>query len=282
MSNILLGSHVSMTKPDYLLGSAQIAMSYGANTFMVYTGAPQNSIRTPLNLLHVEEFKSYLRNQNIDINKIVVHAPYIVNLGTSDKRKHAISVQTLKTEVYRTFEIGCKFLVLHPGNATDTSREESIKNIADGINKINETNNGVTICLETMSGKGNEIGKTFQELAEIIKLVKNKHLIGVCLDTCHINDAGYEDANIDKILNDFDKTIGLKYLKVIHLNDSKNKIGSNKDRHENIGYGTIGFDTLLKYVYDKRLDGIPKILETPYYDGKPLYKQEISILKNKK
>jgi deoxyribonuclease-4 len=281
MSDILLGSHVSMSKPDYLLGSAQIAASYGANTFMIYTGAPQNSIRTPLNQLKIDEFKSYLKDQHINIKSVVVHAPYIVNLGTSDKRKHAISVQTLKTEIYRTYEIGCELLVLHPGNAIGISTDEAIRNIADGINKINRSNKGVVICLETMSGKGNEIGRTFEELAAIIDLVNDKHLIGICLDTCHINDAGYEDANIERVLNDFDKSIGLKYLKVIHLNDSKNKVGSNKDRHENIGYGTIGFDTLLKYVYDKRLDGIPKILETPYYDGKPLYKEEIKVLKTK-
>jgi deoxyribonuclease-4 len=281
MSDILLGSHVSMSKPDYLLGSAQIATSYGANTFMIYTGAPQNSIRTPLTQLRIDEFKSYLKDQHIDIKNIVVHAPYIVNIGTSDKRKHAISVQTLKTEVYRTYEIGCRLLVLHPGNAIDISKDEAIKNIADGINRINQSNKGVIICLETMSGKGNEIGRTFEELANIINLVNDKQLIGVCLDTCHINDAGYDGADIDKVLSDFDKTIGLKYLKVIHLNDSKNKIGTNKDRHENIGYGTIGFDTLLKYVYDKRLESIPKILETPYYDGKPLYKDEIKVLKAK-
>lgn len=270
-----------MTQPGYLLNSAQIAVGYGANTFMIYTGAPQNSIRTPLSKLNIPQFHEYLKQQNINIDDIVVHAPYIVNIGTSDRRKHAISVQTLKTEVYRTNEIGCKYLVLHPGNAIDISREEAIKNIANGVNEINKTNHNVVICLETMSGKGSEVGKIFEELASIIKLITNKKIIGVCLDTCHINDAGYNVSDIDLVLKKFDEIIGLEYLKVIHLNDSKNAKGANKDRHENIGYGTIGFETLLKYVYDKRLDNIPKILETPWWNDKPLYKYEIQILKNK-
>jgi deoxyribonuclease-4 len=263
MPKILLGCHVSMTKPNYLLGSAQTAVSFGANTFMFYTGAPQNSVRTPLNQLKIAEFRQYLKEHDLKISDLVVHAPYIINVATSDSRRHNIATQILKNEVYRTSEIGCRYLVLHPGSAIGISKTQAIANIAQAINKINLTNKDVIICLETMSGKGNEIGRTFDELAQIINLIDNKHLIGVCLDTCHINDAGYEDSNIDKVLNDFDQIIGLQYLKVIHLNDSKNVRGANKDRHENIGYGTIGFNTLLKYVYDKRLMTIPKILETP-------------------
>jgi deoxyribonuclease-4 len=252
-----------MTKPDYLLGSVQTAISYGANTFMFYTGAPQNAIRTPLNELKIPEFQAALKEHQIKIQDLVVHAPYIINLATRDPQRRAIAIHYLKIEVERTHKIGCRYLVLHPGNAVGISKQEAIDNIATSINKINETNQDVIICLETMSGKGTEVGRNFEELAQIINLVKHKNLIGVCLDTCHINDAGYEDADIDHVLNDFDRIIGLKYLKVIHLNDSKNAKGASKDRHENIGYGTIGFDTLLKYVYDKRLAGIPKILETP-------------------
>jgi deoxyribonuclease-4 len=246
MSDILLGSHVSMSKPGYLIDSLEEALSYGSNTFMIYTGAPQNSIRAALSLLHIEEFHKGLKEHNIDINNLVVHAPYIVNIGTSDARRNAISVQTLKTEIYRTHAIGCRYLVLHPGNATNNTREEAIINIAHSINKINKDNSHVVICLETMSGKCSEIGRTLEEIAAIIKNVEKKHLIGVCVDTCHINDAGYDDADIDKFLNSFDKLIGLKYLKVIHLNDSKNACNTHKDRHENIGYGTIGFDNLFK------------------------------------
>jgi deoxyribonuclease-4 len=263
MQKILLGSHVSMSKPDYLLGSARSAIGFKANTFMFYTGAPQNSIRTPLNRLRIPEFHQYLKEHDINIGNLVIHAPYIINIGSNENQKHAIATQILKTEVYRTKEIGCSYLVLHPGNAIGISKEKAIQNIAKAINEINQINKDVIICLETMSGKGSEIGRTFEELKQIINLIKNKHLIGVCLDTCHINDAGYDDKDIDQVLEGFDRIIGLHYLKVIHLNDSKNKKGANKDRHENIGYGTIGFETLLKYVHDQRLIDIPKILETP-------------------
>lgn len=263
MRQILIGSHVSMSKPDYLLGSLQEALSYNANTFMIYTGAPQNSIRTSLELLKVDDFQKSLKQHNIDINNIVVHAPYIINIGSSDKRKWHISLQTLKTEVYRTHKIGCKLLVLHPGNAVGIDKKEAIINIADAINSVNETNKDVVICLETMSGKGSEIGSNLSEIRQIINLVKNKKLLGVCLDTCHMHDAGYDVSNINNILEEFDKAIGLNYLKVIHLNDSKNKIGAKKDRHENIGYGDIGFETLNKWVHHSKLINIPKILETP-------------------
>ncbi|MDR2823152.1 MAG: deoxyribonuclease IV [Mycoplasmataceae bacterium] len=282
MPEILIGSHVSMSKPDYLLGSAQTALSYGANVFMIYTGAPQNSIRTPLGELKIEQFQKYLHEHNIDLRNVIVHAPYVMNLGSGDPKKHAISLQTLKNEVHRTCTIGAKYLVVHPGNAIEIPREQAIINIAKAINAINKINKNVVICLETMSGKGTEIGKTFEELANIIKLIDNKSFIGICLDTCHINDAGYSDKDIEKTLMDFERIIGLKYLKVIHLNDSKNPQGSSKDRHENIGYGTIGFETLLKWVHDPRLISIPKILETPYWKDKPLYKEEIQVLRNKK
>jgi deoxyribonuclease-4 len=169
-----------------------------------------------------------------------------MNIGTNDKRKSHISMSILNNEVNRTSAIKARYLIIHPGNATDTTKEQAIKNIASSINSINKKNNDVCICLETMSGKGNEIGSTFNEIKQIIDLIENKHLIGVCLDTCHINDAGYDVAKVDDILNEFEKVIGLKYLKVIHLNDSKNIKGAKKDRHENIGYGTIGFNNFIK------------------------------------
>lgn len=281
MNAILLGSHVSMSKPNYLLGSLSEALQYGANAFMIYTGAPQNSIRTPLQNLKINEFRKELTLNKIDIDHVIVHAPYIINLANCDPKKWHISLNILKTEVNRTKAIGCKYLVLHPGNAIGISIQEGITSIAKAINEINKINKDVVICLETMSGKGNEIGRTFDEIKSLINKINDKHLIGVCLDTCHINDAGYDVNKIDNLLKDFDHIISLKYLKVIHLNDSKNKIGTKKDRHENIGYGCIGFEKLLKFVYDKRLMHIPKILETPYFNNKPMYKYEIEILKNK-
>jgi deoxyribonuclease-4 len=263
MTKILLGSHVSMAKPDYLLASAQSAVGFGANTFMIYTGAPQNSVRAPLDQLKIKEFHQYLNEHEIKLTDLVVHAPYIINLATNDPYKHAGAVQILQNEIYRTTVIGCQYLVLHPGSAGSLTKTQGIANIARAINTINLTNRQVIICLETMAGKHGEIGGTFDELSQIINLINDKQLIGVCLDTCHINDAGYDNHDIDTVLHEFDKKIGLKYLKVIHLNDSKNTKGTNKDRHENIGYGTIGFQTLLKYTHDQRLVNIPKILETP-------------------
>jgi deoxyribonuclease-4 len=263
MSEILLGCHVSMSKPDYLLTSAQLAVSFGANTFMFYTGAPQNSVRIPIDQLKISEFRQYLTEHKINIQNLVVHAPYIVNIASDDRFKKIMAVRILKEEIKRTEKIGCKYLVLHSGNAIGISKDIAIQNAIDNLNELNQFNKNVIICLETMSGKGTEIGRNFDELTKIIQGVKNKKLIGVCLDTCHINDAGYDPKKIDDVLNQFEKIIGLNYLKVIHLNDSKNTLGAHKDRHENIGYGTIGFDTLLKYVYDERLKNIPKILETP-------------------
>jgi deoxyribonuclease-4 len=243
---LLIGSHVSMSKPDYLLGSIREAVSYGASCFMFYTGAPQNTLRAPLSTLNIEQYKTSLKEHHIDINNLVVHAPYIINIGTCNHAKHVIATSILKTEVYRTNACGCQYLVLHPGFATDGIKTEAIKQIAKSINDINKTNKDVIICLETMSGKGTEVGSNLEELAAIIKLIDNKKLIGVCLDTCHINDAGLDPHDVDSVLNTFDTVVGLSYLKVIHLNDSKNKIGEHKDRHENIGYGTLGFKTLCK------------------------------------
>lgn len=241
---VKLGCHVSMCSPDYLLGSLDMALSQDANCFMIYTGSPQSIARQPIDKLKLEEFKSQLKVNKIELEDVIVHSPYIINLANdiADKRKFAYSF--LSQEVERVNKIGAKYLVLHPGSNPDKTK--GCKYIADGINFVNKHNKGVVICLETMAGKGNEIGSKFEELAEIIKQVENKNLVGVCLDTCHINDSGYEVSNPDKVLIDFDNTIGLKYLKVIHVNDSLNPKSAHKDRHANIGEGTIGTATLRK------------------------------------
>lgn len=282
MSNLLLGCHVSMKKPDYLLGSLHEALSYGANCFMIYNGAPQNIVRAPIDALKIKEFQHACKQDNIDLANVIVHAPYIINLATKEANKHKFAINILIDEIKRTNAIGCKYLVVHPGNAIGITKQEAIWNIASVINHVHKQNDNVILCLETMSGKGSEVGISFDELAQIIKLVDNKHLIGVCLDTCHINDAGYKVNTFDELLNEFDKIIGLKYLKVIHLNDSKNLCGSRSDRHENIGYGTIGFNNLLSVVYHDKLLHLPKILETPYFNDKPPYKYEIEMIRQKK
>lgn len=281
---LLIGSHVSMSAPDYLVGSLNEALSYKANAFMIYTGAPQNSKRVELSKLKIDEFKVKLKENNIAIENVIVHAPYIINLASVNPYKHKIAIDVLKNEIIRTNAIGCKYLVLHPGNAVDCDIDTGINNIANSINEILDSlsDNSVVICLETMSGKGTEVGRNFDQLAKIISLINKKENIGVCLDTCHINDAGYDLTHFDSILDEFDQKIGLDYLHVIHLNDSNNQMNSHKDRHANIGNGTIGFDLLCAIAHNKRIESIPKILETPWYDNHALYAIEIQALRTKK
>lgn len=285
--NLIIGSHVSYKNNTGLLGSVKEALNYGANTFMFYTGAPQNTIRSEINdSLTLEGYK-LMKENNMDLEKVIVHAPYIVNLANFNN--FDFSVSFLTSEVERCHMLGVKYLVLHPGSAVNTSREEAVKNIAKGLNLILDNEYNVTILLETMAGKGNEVGKTFEELAGIIELVEFKDKIGVCLDTCHINDAGYDISNFDNVLNEFDEIIGIDKIHCIHINDSKNIINSHKDRHENFGFGTLGFDNLINIIYNEKLKNVPKILETPYVTKDdtskeriyPPYKHEINMIKNK-
>ena len=288
MNELIIGSHVSFNNKDQLLGSVKEAVSYGSNTFMFYTGAPQNTRRGEINDFVTLEAYKLMKENNIELDKIIVHAPYIVNLANPDNME--FSINFLTNEVERCNLLGMKYLVLHPGSSVNVSREEGIANIIKGLNAILTNNNNICICLETMAGKGNELGRNFLELKEIIDGVNFKDSIGVCMDTCHLFDSGIDITDFDKVLDDFDKQIGLNYLKCIHINDSKNIFSSHKDRHENIGYGNIGFDTLIKIIYNERIKNIPKILETPYVgktdDDKeriyPPYKYEIEMIRNKK
>ena len=282
--DILIGSHVSMSGPKYYLGSVQEALSYEANVLMIYTGAPQNSTRTPLEKCKIEEGISLAKQNNMTIDKFICHAPYIINLANPDPEKQKFSQDILINEIKRTAGFKIKYLVLHPGLHVGIGDDAGLKNIIEGLNIVLKSteNEDVIICIETMAGKGSELGITFEQVNEIIKGCNVSNRLGVCLDTCHINDAGYDVSNIDEVLSKFDSIIGLDRLKVIHLNDSKNLRGARKDRHENIGFGTIGFDNLLKYVFDERLKDVPKILETPYFNKKPPYKDEIKMLKEKK
>jgi len=286
--DLIIGSHVSFNNSSQLLGSVKEAVSYGANTFMFYTGAPQNTRRSEIkDELTMEAYK-LMKENNIDLSKVIVHAPYIVNLGNS--RNFDFSVSFLIGELERCSMLGMKYLVLHPGASVDLPREIAIKNISDGLNLILDNDYDVMILLETMAGKGTEIGKSFEELKTIIDNVKFKDKIGVCLDTCHINDAGYDISNFDKVLDEFDNIIGIDKLKCIHVNDSKNEIGAHKDRHENFGFGYLGFDNLINIIYNDRIKDIPKILETPYVtkddNSKDRlyapYKYEIEMIRNKK
>lgn len=286
--NLIIGSHVSYNNKSQLLGSVKEALSYKANTFMFYTGAPQNTNRSVIeDSLTMEAYK-LMKENNIVLEKVIVHAPYIVNLANFNN--FDFSVSFLINEVERCSTLGIKYLVLHPGSAVNCSREEAINNISKGLNLILDNDYDVTILLETMAGKGNEMGKTFEELKAIIDKIKHQDKIGVCIDTCHLNDAGYDMSKFDIVLDNFDKVIGINKIGCIHVNDSKNEISSHKDRHENIGFGTIGFDNLIKIIYNERLESIPKILETPYVTKDdnskekvyPPYKYEIEMIRNKK
>ena len=285
--DLLIGSHVGFGNNKQLLGSVEEALSYGASTFMFYTGAPQNTKRSPINDGYTYEAYKLMKENNIDLSKVVIHAPYIVNLGNLEN--FDFSVSFLKEELKRASLLGIKNVVLHPGASVSYDRRDSIESIIKGLNLILDNDLDVTICLETMAGKGTEIGKNLDELKTIIDGVKFKNKIGICLDTCHLWDSGIDLTKFDEYIKEFDKEIGLNYVKVIHINDSKNEISSHKDRHENIGFGNIGFDTLIKIIYDERFKDIPKILETPYVtetdESKdkiyPPYKYEIDMIRNK-
>lgn len=282
-----IGSHVSMSGKKMLLGSSEEAASYGANTFMIYTGAPQNTSRKPIDQLKIEEALQYMSTHGID--EIVVHAPYIINLGNSVKPEtFELAVNFLREEIKRSEALKkAKQIVLHPGAHVGAGDEIGIKQIIKGLNEVITKEQAVNIALETMAGKGTECGRTFQQLAAIIDGVNNNDKLSVCLDTCHIHDAGYDVINdFDGVLKEFDKIIGLDRLKVIHLNDSKNPKGSKKDRHELIGSGYIGFNALCYVANHEALKDIPKILETPYVANetgkkKPPYKYEIEMLRKK-
>ncbi|MEC5268365.1 deoxyribonuclease IV [Heyndrickxia coagulans] len=281
-----IGSHVSMSGKKMLLASSEEAVSYGANTFMIYTGAPQNTRRKKIEDLNIEAGLAHMKEHGIE--EIVVHAPYIINIGnTTNPATFELGVRFLQSEIERTEAIGAKQIVLHPGAHVGAGPEKAIKKIIEGLNEVLVPGQTAQIALETMAGKGSECGRTFEELAEIIDGVKYNDKLSICFDTCHTHDAGYDVKNrFDEVLDEFDRIIGIGRLKVLHINDSKNEAGSHKDRHENIGFGHIGFEALDYIVHHPALQDIPKILETPYVgedkkNRKPPYKYEIAMLRNR-
>ena len=280
---LIIGSHVGFKKDSQLLGSLKEALSYGANTFMFYTGAPQNTNRYPIMDGFTLDAMNIMKEEGFDYSKVVVHAPYIINLANDkDPDKFMFSVRFLQEELERCSLLGIHKLVLHPGSHVGLGVDTAISNIAKGLNMILGTYD-VCILLETMAGKGTEVGKSLEEIKRIIDLVDDKEHIGVCLDTCHLNDSGYDMRKFDSFLEQFDEMIGIHKIGCVHINDSKNVLGAHKDRHENIGFGTIGFDTLINIIYNEKLKDVPKILETPYVDREYApYKYEIEMIRNKK
>jgi len=280
---VKLGSHVSMSGKKMLLGSSEEAASYGSNTFMIYTGAPQNTRRKPIEELNIEAGLEHMKEHGID--NIVVHAPYIINIANTVKpATFELGVSFLQSEIERTEAIGAEQIVLHPGAHVGAGEEEGIKKIIEGLNEAITKEQNVQIALETMAGKGTEIGRSFDQLAKIIDGVTHNEKLSVCLDTCHIHDAGYHVKDgFDDVLNEFDKIVGVDWIKVVHVNDSKNEQGARKDRHENIGFGHIGFKALHYVIFHEQFEDIPKILETPYVgpdkkNKRPPYKFEIEMI----
>ncbi len=281
---LIIGSHVGFKKDTQILGSLKEALSYGANTFMFYTGAPQNTARYPIEDGLTLEALTLMKENSIDYSKVIVHAPYIINL--CNEEKFEFSVNFLTEELNRCNQLGVKYLVLHPGSHVGLGIEKGIDNIVKGLNMV-FTNigkeNNVIILLETMAGKGSEVGSKLEEISSIINGIEDKEHIGVCLDTCHLNDGGYDIENFNDFLDNFDKLIGINKIGCVHVNDSKNPKDSHKDRHENFGFGNIGFETLINIIYNERLENVSKILETPYVDKEyPPYKYEIEMIRNKK
>lgn len=281
---MLIGSHVSMSGKKMLLGAATEAANYAASTLMIYTGAPQNTRRKKIEEMNIPAGQAYMKEHGI--SDMVVHAPYIINLGNTIKTENfPFATQFLREEIARAEALGATQITMHPGAHVGAGAEAGIAQIVKGLNEVLTEEQIPQIALETMAGKGTEIGRTFEELAAIIEGVTLKDKLSVTLDTCHIHDAGYDLHDFDGVLEEFDRVIGLEKLKVIHVNDSKNPRGAHKDRHANIGFGEIGFDALNKVVHHPALKDLPKILETPYVGedkktAKAPYKHEIAMLKS--
>ena len=275
-----------MSGKDMFLGSVKEAESYGANVLMLYTGAPQNSKRKAIADLNIEAGLALA--ERIGLEDVVVHAPYIINLANTVRPEvFTFGTEFLAKELIRTAALHSHVLILHPGAHLGAGTETGIAQIVKGLNLVlDQDETDVCIALETMAGKGTELGRTFEELRAIFDGVNKRERLRVCFDTCHINDAGYDlAADYEGVLRQFDRIIGLEQIAVIHVNDSLNPCGSHKDRHANIGKGTIGLTTLRRIVHDNRFREIPKILETPYLseDGSkkktiPPYKEEIQLL----
>lgn len=293
-----IGSHVGMSGKELMAGSVKEALSYGANTFMIYTGAPQNTKRKDISELNIDAAWTLMRENGIE--DFIVHAPYIINLGNTVKPEtFEIAVNFLRLELERTEAMGSRVLVLHPGAHVGAGKDAGIAKIIEGLNEVLTKETKVCVALETMAGKGSEVGSVFEDIAAIYDGVKYNDKLRVCFDTCHVSDAGYDIIHhFDEVMEGFDKLIGKKQIAVFHINDSKNAPGAAKDRHENIGFGHLGFEAINYIVHHSDFETVPKILETPYIKPEdterlalfgfetpvkkavPPYKKEIECLRN--
>ena len=287
---LYIGSHTSFLKDKGLLGVVEESLSYNSNIFMFYAGSNQSTLRFPINKELTSRAHELMIENNIDKTKCIVHAPFIINLANNtNEEKYNFYINFLKQELDRCIELDIRNMVLHPGSYTSLDRKTGIKNIANGLNIALKNIDGVNLLLEYMSGKGTEVGSSLEDLSKILNLLDKDvyDKVFICLDTCHINDSGVDIGKFDEFLDELDKLIGIDKIKCIHINDSYNPIGSHKDRHANLGYGTIGFDKLIDVIYNPRLDNIPKILETPWINRNEKntyapYKYEIEMIREKK
>ena len=286
MAEILLGSHVGMSGKEMFLGSVKEAESYGANVLMVYTGAPQNTRRKEIGELRIDEGLAYA--EKAGIREIVIHAPYIINLGNMEKPEmFDFGVEFLAKEIDRAAACKSQTLILHPGAHVGAGVETGLQQVIKGLNEVLTKDTPLHIALETMAGKGSELGRSFEELAAIYDGVVYSDKLRVCFDTCHTHDSGYDiRGNFDGVIDEFDHLIGKDQIAVFHINDSKNVCGAKKDRHANLGTGEIGFDALSYIVHHPDFEQIPKILETPYIPSPTKekksyapYKYEIAMLR---
>ena len=257
---------------------AKTAISIGANTFQYFTRNPRGGAAKAIK---DEDVKAYLRlaNEN-NFAKVVAHAPYTMNLCSAAEHIRGFSKNMFKDDILRAERIPESYYNFHPGSHTGQGSDVGISLICETLNETLAESQTTIVLLETMAGKGSEIGGKFEEIAKIRENVGLKHKVGVCLDTCHVFDAGYDIVNnLDGVLEEFDKVIGIENLKAVHINDSKNPIGSHKDRHEKIGQGYIGIDAMKNIINNKYLKNLPFILETPHDDIQG-YAEEIKMLRN--
>lgn len=272
-----IGCHLSASKG--YLAMAKQAVSIGANTFQFFTRNPRGGKAKEINEDDVKAFLEYSKEHGI--NRILAHAPYTLNACSADRGIREFAKNTMADDLKRMEYTPWNYYNFHPGSHVGQGVEVGIDFIAEMLNEILTKDQTTIVLLETMSGKGSEVGRNFEELKAIIDKVKLKDKLGVCLDTCHIWDGGYDVVNnFDGVLDEFDKIIGLEKLKAIHLNDSKNDLASHKDRHEKIGEGKIGLDAISKIINNDRIKDLPFYLETPNeIDG---YEKEIALLKKRR
>ena len=272
-----IGCHLSISNGFEAIGKQ--ALSIGANTFQFFTRNPRGGSARKIEQSDVDKLLGIMKENNF--SQILAHAPYTMNLCSSKAETRKFALETLIDDLLRMEKLPNNLYNFHPGSHTGQGIETGISQIIDALNKAMFNDMTTTVLLETMAGKGTEIGSRFEELKAIINGVEHKEKIGICLDTCHIFDAGYDIVNeLDNVLAEFDRIIGIKYLKALHLNDSMNYLGCHKDRHQRIGEGAIGVETFEKIINHKLLKNLPMFLETPNeIEG---YEKEILLLKSLK